>query len=46
MVIERMNPEVDLFCWISVDFELQSADRDLPIRVYDSIHSEAEDILR
>ena len=41
-----MNPEIDLFCWISVDFELQRADRDLPIRVYDSIHSEAEDILR
>jgi hypothetical protein len=27
-----------------VDFELQRADRDVPIRVYDSIHSEAEDI--
>ena len=41
-----MNPEVDLFGWVSVDFELQRANRDLPIRVYGSIHSEAEDVLR
>jgi hypothetical protein len=41
-----MNPEIDLFRGISVDFELQRAHRDLPIRVHDSIHPEAEDILR
>jgi hypothetical protein len=46
LIIEGVNPEIDLFCWISVEFELQRADRDVPIRVYDSIHSEAEDIFR
>jgi hypothetical protein len=44
LIIEGVNPEVDLFCWISVDLEWQRVDGDLPIRVYDSIHSEAEDI--
>ena len=44
LVIERMNAEVDLFCWISVDFELKRVDRDFSVRVYGSIHSEAEDI--
>ncbi len=45
LVIEGVNPKIDLFSWISVDFELQRAHRDLPIRINDSIHSEAEDIL-
>jgi hypothetical protein len=44
MLIEGVNPKVDLFCWISMDLEWQGVDGDLPIRVYGSIHSEAEDI--
>jgi hypothetical protein len=39
-----MNAEVDLFCWISVDFELQRIDRNVSIRVYGSIHPKAKDI--
>ncbi len=39
-----MNSEIDLFHGISVDFEVQGVDRNLSIRVYGSIHSEAEDI--
>jgi hypothetical protein len=41
-----MNSEIDVFHGISVDFELQRADRDLPISVHDSVHTEAEDIFR
>ncbi len=29
-----------------MDFELESVERDLPIGVYNSIHSKAEDIFR
>ena len=43
-IIEGVNTQVDLFSWVSVDFELERANRDLSIRVYGSIHSETEDI--
>jgi hypothetical protein len=40
-----MNSEIDLFGWISVEFEMQRVQRDLSIGVCDSMRSEAEDIL-
>jgi hypothetical protein len=45
LIVEGMNPEIDLFRGISVDFELQGVQRDLSIRGRDSIYPEAEDIL-
>jgi hypothetical protein len=44
LVVEGVNTEVDLFSWVGVDFELLIINRDPPVRVYGSIHSEAEDI--
>ena len=44
LVIDGVDPEIDLFGWISVDFELQRIDRNVSIRVYGSIHPEAKDI--
>ena len=45
-LIEGIDAQVNLFSWISVDFELEMADRDFSVRVHGSIHSEAENILR
>ena len=44
LVIDGVDPEIDLLGWISVDFKLQRIDRNLSIRVNGSIHSEAKDI--
>jgi len=43
-VIEGVDTEINLFMGISVDLELERVYGDLSIRVYGSIHSEAEDI--
>jgi len=43
-VIERVDTEINLLMGISVDLEVEGAYGDLSIRVYGSIHSEAEDI--
>jgi hypothetical protein len=43
-LIEGIDAQVNLFSWISVDFELEMAGRDFSVRVHGSIHSEAENI--
>ena len=44
IVIEGMNTQVDLIARVSVDFELEMANRNFSVRVDRFIHSEAEDI--
>jgi len=41
---EGVDTKIDLFSWISVDFELETVNRDFSVGVYNSIHSETEDI--
>jgi len=44
VVIEGMNTQVDLIARISVDLELEMANRNFSVRIDSSIDSEAEDI--
>ena len=44
LVIERIGAKVNLFPWISVEFELHMIYRNSSVRVYGSIRSKAEDI--
>jgi hypothetical protein len=46
IVITGMNTQVDLIARISMDFELEMANRNFSVRIHRSIHSEAEDIFR
>jgi hypothetical protein len=45
-VIEGMNTQVDLIARISVEFELEMANRNFSVRIDSSVHSETEDIFR
>jgi hypothetical protein len=44
LVIEGVKTEINMFSWIRMDFELQIVNGDPSVRVYGSIHSDAEDI--
>jgi hypothetical protein len=46
IAIEGMNTQVDLIARISVDLELEMANRNFSVRIGSSIRSETEDIFR
>ena len=44
LMVDGVNAQIHLLIGVCVDFELYMVDRDPSVRIYGSVHSEAEDI--